>query len=338
MVRYVIGMALGALATPAVLLSLYLGVSRYLPDHLPAPAITSLEPLDEKLRYLRDRFDGETPDVLTVGSSITWRHLDGDTLVRAAGGDLTVLNGGTGLLKTHQTRAMVQFYLDRFPGIVTIATFVGLPDFDDCKRRPASLMDPEDAAAYAFEQAEPLPLYLEYFAPVRYVRTGLNLPERTEPLTGDLWQDEYGSGPMQIPQEMQEGLRYGRIDLDPLCIDQLVALAVDMEAAGKRFVIVFAPTHPDYWKYYPGGLNRLRATIAQVKQRVRPHGAQVVDMHVDPDYLAADFWDAFHMQWAAVRRFTAEIAPALTGADALTSPVAGTRADAAPGLENTTIR
>ncbi len=335
--RYVIGMILGLLATPLTLLGGYQAVVRFWPEHLPAPAITSLEPLDEKLRYLRERYDDGPPDVLTVGSSITWRHLDGDALVAEGGRDLTVLNGGTGLLKTHQTRAMIHFYLDRFPGIGTIATFVGLPDFDDCLRRPAELMDPEDATAYAFDQVDPLPLYLRYFAPVRYVRTGLDLPDRRRPLIGDLWQDEYGSGPMQVPTEMQDGLRYGRIDLDPNCVDQLVTLAEEIRAGGRRFVIVFPPTHPDYWRHYPRGRHRLQTIIATVRERVEPLGVPVIDMHADPAYRAADFWDAFHMQWTAVQRFSARIAPVLAG-DGDGTGATAIRAEAPRTEPATTIR
>lgn len=313
MVRYTVGMLLGIMATPAMLLAVYFGVSRFLPDHLPAPAITILEPLDEKLRYLRERHDGEAPDIIVVGSSITWRQLDGNALEVQSKRGIKILNGGTGLLKTHQTRAMVRFYLDRFPETHTIATFVGLPDFEDCKGLPAEVMDRADAAAYAFEEADPLPLYLRYFAPIRYVRTGLDLPARRQPFIGDLWQDRYGSGPMQIPKEKQQGLRYGRIGTDPSCIDPLIALAEELRGAGRHFVIVFPPTHPDYWRHFPGGRKRLQTVVEAIQTRVRPLGATVVDMHADADYRAEDFWDAFHMQWTAVQRFSARLAPLLTG-------------------------
>src|SRR3546814_18566499 len=67
------------------------------PESLPAPAISRLVQIDEKLRFLRQH-PGLDPEVLAVGSSITWRQIDGDAFSTSVDGDDgRFLNGGTGM-------------------------------------------------------------------------------------------------------------------------------------------------------------------------------------------------------------------------------------------------
>jgi hypothetical protein len=75
--RYWVGNVAGAVACLGVIA----GAIAYLSHvkRMPAPAMTLVQHLDEKLRYLRDHPEF-TPELVAVGSSIAWRQLDGSPL------------------------------------------------------------------------------------------------------------------------------------------------------------------------------------------------------------------------------------------------------------------
>jgi len=304
--RYFTACMVGAIGTLAGLGALYWSVQRYWPQYLPPPAITRLEPLDDKLRFLRQRPDLD-PRILAVGSSITWRQLVGSDFVRPSE-EFRFLNGGTALLKTHQTRAMVDWYLQRYRHVETIINLVALPDFDDCSRNPALLFDPVDAAAYAFGKAAEWPFYLKYFTPLRYARTARNYPRVHVPLVGEDWLDPFGSSPLYVQEAGKLGLHYGPLKVDPACIDFMAQISAELAARGLRLVVVFAPVHPDYRSAYPQSDLASRDLIERVKAAVAPHGTRVVVAYDDAEFKQSDFFDAFHLQEYAVRRLSKRIA------------------------------
>ena len=81
---YWMGLAAG-IAGPFVGLAIAYGVLGET-GRLPAPAITRIEYLDEKLRFLRERPELK-PEIVAVGSSIAWRQLDGDAFAERFGGN-----------------------------------------------------------------------------------------------------------------------------------------------------------------------------------------------------------------------------------------------------------
>ncbi len=225
-------------------------IAHFAPGNMPAPAISRLVHMDEKLRFIRER-PALDPTILAVGSSVTWRQLAGGVFDAVAGGAGGFLNGGTALLQVHQTRVMSRFYLDHFPNVRTLLVLVGLPDFSDCTIQPEHLVAQKDAARYTFNDWPAAYFYFRYVSPQRYLRTAMRLPERRTPLIGDLYLDAHGSGPLQVPDTMKRGLRYGKIARDPACVAALNGLVADTEARGVQLVLVFAPIHPDYRAGYP---------------------------------------------------------------------------------------
>lgn len=320
MKRFALGIGAGMVAVFGGLATAYGALSTVWPQSLPAPAISRLVPMDEKLRFLRNRPEFD-PRVLAVGSSITWRQLDGAPFEHLTDDETGgFLNGGTGYLKIHQTGDLLDFYLDRYANVGTVLILTGPPDYEDCSNEPARMLDHSDAEAYAFGGWPAAYFYLRYFSPQRYLRSVMTLSGRSAPFTGDLFLDRYGSGPLQVPASMKRGLRYDAIAPDPACVDALAALSHELTERGLRLILVFTPVHPEYRAKYPAVVDWLQETARKVEAATLSDRTRVIRLCADPTYTAEDFFDAFHLQWPAVQRLSAEIATAMKSKDEGTSP------------------
>jgi hypothetical protein len=301
------GNLVGVVTFFGVLVAVIAGLS-YI-GRMPAPAMTVVQHLDEKLRYLRDHPD-LTPELVAVGSSIAWRQFDGKPFAERLG-EGHVLNGASAFLKVHQTRFLTNFYIDHFPRLQTVMVMVGPTDFRDCSSVPAELFDPTDASGYAFERHPSLIYYLKYFAPLTYLRRVNSFQKSRVPLKGEMWMDEYGSGPMQWTESMMQGLRYGAITLDKRCVDALQQLVSDLTTRGIRPVVIFPPIHPDYRQLFPQTIVDLKA-IAEELRTSTDGRIQIIDVIEDP-FGPEDFFDAVHLQWTAAqslsRKLTASVLP-----------------------------
>lgn len=297
----------------AGLAGIYAALALFWPASLPAPPLTRLVHLDEKMRFLREHPEFD-PRILAVGSSITWRQIAGGEFAKLAGGDRRFLNGATGKLQIHQSRDLLGFYLRHYRNVETVLLMVALPDFEDCTAEPAAMLDHEAAASYAFEGWPEAFFYLRYFAPQRFARTAMTLAERREPLHGDLYLDAFGSGPIQLSTAEMRGLRYEEIATDPACIDALIGLSRDLTARGLRLIVIFTPVHPEYFRAYPGAEERTCWIARRVESATLGHDTRVVLLHDDAAFRAQDFFDAFHLQYSAATRLSARVAQAMRGA------------------------
>jgi hypothetical protein len=288
------GIAAGFTVAFAAIASVFGAVGVLWPERLPPPAISSLAVIDEKLRFLRGRPELD-PQILAVGSSITWRQLSGEEFARNG----RFLNAGMVKLKAHHTAAMAEFFLDRYRSVGELVTLVSLPDFEDCSDA-ALMFDPDDALRYAFDGWPSSYFYLRYFDLQRYVRTARTLVEKRVPMSGELYIDDYGSGPIQISRELDLGLRYHDIYPDPHCTASLVALAAKAAARDVDVMIVFSPIHPDYRALHPVSMQAMAQLVEDVRTAATPYGAKVLSLFDDPRFTARDFYDAFHLQWDAV--------------------------------------
>jgi hypothetical protein len=299
---YFVGLLGGALLAFALIMA---GLGWFAwTDRLPAPPITKVEFMDEKLRFLRERQDLD-PTFVVVGSSMALRQFDGQPFASRLG-QKHVLNGASTLINVHQTRFLTSFYMEHLPHLQTIVLMLGPPDFENCTTTPADLFDPEDASGYAFKQDIAAPLYLRYFAPVLYLRRARNFQERRVPLTGDFWMDEYGSSPLQWTPEMIKGLRYGALRFDRSCVNHLLQALTEIKAKGIRPVVVFSPVHPEYRWEYPESIERLKTVGEAVKAELR-EGSDFFNLS-EGDFEASDFFDAVHLQWTAVQRYSDKLA------------------------------
>ncbi|MET0430180.1 MAG: hypothetical protein ABW026_16995 [Microvirga sp.] len=300
--EYLIGLAGGCVLTLAALAGGF-GILAW-SDRLAAPPITKIEHLDEKLRFLRNHREID-PSLVVVGSSMAWRQFDGAPFA-AQLGEGHVLNGATAFLKVHQTRFLTNFYMDHFPRIKTIMLMLGPPDFQDCTKIPAELFDTDDASGYVFEQDSPATFYMRYFSAAHYLRRARDYEAREVPMIGDLFMDGYGSGPVQRPAAMKKGLRYGRLVFDGACTDALMKLLPEITARGIRPVVVFSPVNPEFRRRYPGTMRRLQAVIARVRKEADPT-IEILDTS-ESDFRSPEYFDAVHLQWAAVQRYSRQLA------------------------------
>src|SRR3546814_1122432 len=204
------------------------------------------------------------------------------------------------MLKIHQTRDLLEFYLDHFENVGTVLILTGPPDFAVCTRQPAALLDHEDAGAYAFDRWPEAYFYFRCFSPQRYLRTAVSLARRRVPYRGDLFLDDYGSGPIEVPKSMQRGLRYGAIEPDPACADALADLSRRMTALKIRLVVVFAPIHPDYRERYPKVAGWLDNLVRDLRMATVDDDKNILQLRDDGQFKADDISDAFHLQWPAV--------------------------------------
>ncbi len=301
---YFLSVAAGAMSVLVVLSLAATLAERNWADRLPPPAISGVVATDEKLSYLRQRNSGD-PDILAVGSSITWMHLDGAPFA-AKDGDL--LNGGTAFVKVHQTHRLTQFYLDLYPGVSSVVMMTSLPDFENCGS-DAAIMNETDAKRYVQQQLPTGYFYLRYFVPLRYLLQARNRPAQTAPYYPfGYWMDRYGTTPTLHDVGADYDLRYDAVAVDEACLAALGRLADDLAGRGIGFTLVVTPVNPRYSAAFPA----TDAAVAQISGYARRAGIDVHDAHSDPRYGAADFWDAFHLQWPAAQRLSHEIAQRLS--------------------------
>jgi hypothetical protein len=303
-------MIAGLVTFLAGLVAGYVTVAIAWPANLPAPAIARLVHLDEKLRFIR-RHPGLDPIVLAVGSSITWRQLDGAAFGRQPDGQPVLFNGATGALKIHQTADLTAFYLPHFPKVKTVLVMTNQEDFSDCTNEPAAMLDHDSAAAYAFDDWPAVYFYFRFFSPQRYVRTAWMLGELRRPLIGDLYLDSYGSGPLSVPESMKRGLRYKPVDTDPSCLRALVELSHRLTRRKLRLVVVFPPVHPAYRRAHPSFDRWTENTVRRLAAETAGDRTLIMPLYDYPGFTTNDFIDAYHLQWPAVRRLSPIIANAL---------------------------
>jgi hypothetical protein len=74
-------------------------------------------------------------------------------------------------------------------------------------------------------------------------------------------------------------------------------------------ILVFAPVHPDYRVEFPEEMAWLDTVAAYAKGLMERDGrGLVLNLTDDHPFTEDDFFDAFHLQWSAVRRLAPLIA------------------------------
>jgi hypothetical protein len=331
MKKFAYGILAGVGGTLAAIMSVFLAIGIFAPDRLPAPAIARVVHLDEKLRFIHEHKDIQ-PTVLAVGSSIAWRQISGEAFESVAGGPKHFLNGATVYMKTHQTRKFARFLTAHYRTVHTLLVVTSLPDFEDCTDDREPMFDAEDAARYAFKRWPAAYFYLQYFAPMRYLNAALSLPQRRIPFSGDLYIDQYGSGPVIVSPETKLGLRYGEFEVDRACVYKLAELSQDMTRRGIRTMIVFAPVHPDYRQRYPASTHAVAAIVDKIRAETEGDNSFVMVLHDDKRFTVDDFFDAFHLQWPAAQRLSLMIASAMEKPGSINEFKEGAETTTKPGL------
>ena len=308
MKQFAYGILTGIFCTIGGVVTLFLAVAVMAPERMPPPAIGRVVHLDEKLRFIRSNPEID-PTVVAVGSSITWRNLSGREIERIVG-PKRFLNGAAVYMQTHQTRKLARFLVRRYANVRTLLVLTNLPDFGNCTDDRDPMFNAEDAGRYAFRRWPETYFHLRYFAPRRYFDWIMTVDTRRIPFTGDVYIDEYGSGPVIVPPDADLGLRYKEREVDPFCVTKLAELSGNMTEWGLRTIIVFPPIHPDYRARYPESTAQVPEIAARLEAETEGDNTQILLMHDDPRFQPEDFYDAFHLQWPSAQRLSGIIADA----------------------------
>jgi hypothetical protein len=287
--------------------------------HLPPPAFSNSLCVDEKLHFLRQE-QPSSPTLLVVGSSVAWRHFDGSTLLREAPG-LKPLNGAFCGLRANQTAFATDWLLDHYRDVREVVMIASPQDFQDCTSKPTAFFDRDDVDDYVFGQATPWFYYTRYFSLVSLARNAATVAgkrsgaNRTDPLVFD----RFGSGPLAA-EGWRGQLLYGAVDKPgPACLSALSQLAQRVHGEGRRLLVAMTPLHPQWRKLYDPDGAMLSRFSNGIREALGESGAQYWDGR---QFLASDedFFDAIHLRWSTVPRFTAALIEAFGLAEAAASP------------------
>jgi hypothetical protein len=279
-----------------------------LTGNLPPPSFANSLCVDEKLANLRERPAGQ-PNLLVIGSSVAWRHFDGDA-VKLHSPDLIPLNGAFCGLTASQSIYAGDWLMRHYPSIREVLMIAGPQDFQNCTTPRTAVFDSDDADDYVFGRASPWSYYIKYFAPAALLRSAAGVAARRtgENTMDPLVFDRYGSGPLDT-QGYRDTLLYGAVDgLDQACFDALSRLAIRLRQEGRRLMVASTPMHPEWKALYDPG-NRMKASFNLQLRKVLDathaefwdgDGAKVVGQDA--------FYDGIHLRWSAVAPFSEALA------------------------------
>ena len=271
---------------------------------LPAPALTNSFCVDEKLAFLRDHRGAPPPDVLVVGSSVAWRHVDGAAVVARAPG-VRPLNGGFCGFSMDQTEFATRWLLRRHPTVREVALVAAPQDFENCGAAPKEPFDPADADAFLAERGFSPRFYLRYFDPFSLARNALLVARRRAgtDLRDPLVFDAYGDAPLDPGPTGDLG--YGAIErLDPACFAALRRMAADLTDRGLRMVVATTPVNPEWRSRFDPEDKLMDALERGLEQAVAGTDSTVWAGHRLASPGLASFTDAIHLRWAAAQEFS----------------------------------
>ncbi|WP_211259516.1 hypothetical protein [Belnapia moabensis] len=289
--------------------ALYYGVLLTLSatGNLPPPAFSNSLCVDEKLRFLRDEQPG-SPTLLVVGSSVAWRHFDGDTLLRKAP-DLKPLNGAFCGLRVNQTGFAADWLLDHYPMVREVVMVASPQDFENCTSHPTAFLDRGDIDDYVFDRVTPWFYYTRYFSFVSLARNAATIGDkrsgvnRIDPLVFD----RFGSGPLGAEGGRGQ-LLYGAVDKpDPACLSALSQLASRVHGEGRRLMVAMTPLHPQWRAQHDPDGAVLGRFSSGIRAALGESGARYWDSNLSFAADEEEFFDAIHLRWTGVPRFTAAL-------------------------------
>jgi hypothetical protein len=266
-------------------------------DRLPSPPITATDCIDEKFRFLHET-PIRHPNLLAVGSSVTWRNLDFSFFEEYYGDEVQPLNAAPCFLYINQTAYLTDFLLDNMPGVKTVLSIVSMRDFSKCSSSPTAFFDPEDARGYVFEGQSGWHLYYKNFRPAAFVRDVISLPGRRSGETsyGSLVMDKYGSGPVTLASpEIRENFEFDRS-----CLTHLKSMSDSLARRGITFVVVLLPLMPAWRDAYDPGGDRDAEFRSAVAEQLASTRTVLIDPQKGLKLKNENFTDHAHLQWSSV--------------------------------------
>lgn len=308
---YLIWIAVGLFGSLALFASLILGLR--VTGNLPPPAFSNSLCADEKLGFMREH-PVPAPNVLVIGSSVAWRHFDGQTVAERAPG-VRPLNGAFCGLHANQSVYVANWLLDRETTVKQVLMIVDPLDFSGCSTVATAVFDRRDADAYVYGQGSAWLPYMRYFTPGSLLRNARTVKaQRTGQVEFDpLVFNRYGDGPLDT--QNSRDLLYGQPEpLDPTCFAALDSLAQRLKREGRQLTVVATPLHPQ-WKAEHESRGQLLAEFdSRLRQTLAHSGAQFWNADTDHRISEAAFVDAIHLRWSAAQALSVDIAARLAPA------------------------
>jgi hypothetical protein len=309
--RYLLSLFVGLFGALAIFCLTLFALDRT--GNLPPPAFANSSCVDEKLSFMRDN-PIQSPNLLIIGSSVAWRHVDGNVLAKEIPG-VRPMNGAFCGLFANQSTYAGHWLLDRTPSIRSVVMIADPQDFAGCWRVPTAAFNREHVDPYVYENASPWGHYLRYFAPKSLVRNALTVKaQRAGQIEWDpLVFNRFGDGPLDTKNTRE--LLYGRPEpMDSNCFKALHEMSARLAQEGRDLMVVSTPLHPEWKeKYDPDG-----TFLADFDQRIldtlSDTGGTYWNADKDWSTPVTSFVDAVHMRWSAVDDFTVALAEQIRSA------------------------
>jgi poly-D-alanine transfer protein DltD len=250
------------------------------------------------------------PDLLVFGSSVAWRHFDGEQAIET-GLAKNPYNLGFCGMRLSQTKFVARYFLAKqkfqFPHRAVI--IASPQDFESCHGSEEQVFSKSQADEAIFSPAHAWELYLQNVDPVPFVRNasvvkamrnGANNLDR-------LIFTKYGDGP--IDSDQSRGLTYGRItDLEQPCFSALRELVRQLSDHKIQTTLVLTPINPRWIAEYDPDRRILNELRSRTSEALKKSDVLVWDASESKSFSESDFVDAIHLRWSAVSRLTTAMA------------------------------
>lgn len=309
--RYLISIFAGLIGALMLFCATLYGLDRT--GNLPPPAFSNSLCVDEKLNFLRSN-PIESPNLLVIGSSVAWRHVDSQILAKKMP-EIRLMNGAFCGLFANQSTYVGHWLLDRSPSIRSVVMIADPQDFAGCWRVPAAVFNREDVDPYVYEGDARWGYYMRYFSPKSLARNALTVKaQRAGQIEWDpLVFNRYGDGPLITDNTRK--LLYGRPDpLDRNCFAALRDMGARLAQEGRDLMVVSTPLHPQWKEKYDPDGTFLADFDKRIEDALRVHGGTYWNADKDWRTPTHSFVDAVHMRWSAVQEFTVALAEQISSA------------------------
>jgi hypothetical protein len=265
-------------------------------DRLPAPPISGTNCIDEKFKFLHET-DIRSPDLIAVGSSVTWHSVDIAPFANRYGGAVTALNAAPCYLMVNETSFLIDFYLDNLPDVHTVLSVFAMRDFESCDG-PGDFFDTDEARRYIFERDPSWLLYFKNFRPVGFIQDILHIQKMRSGIDprNTMKMDRFGSSKLLIePPEIREDTR-----VSANCFQFVEKTARSLDGRGVQWIVVLLPPMPSWIDAYDTGGARDEFWRTNVASRLESTRAILLDGADDLPLQDTHFTDPAHIHWESV--------------------------------------
>lgn len=273
---------------------------------LPAPPLTATNCIDEKFKFLHEA-DLTDVNLISVGSSATWRNLDMSVIEETLPG-AKPMNVAPCFLDMKQTAYLADFMLDNMPDVKTVLSVVHLRDFTTCPAVDTEFFDPKQARGYIFDKKTPWLLYFKNFSLTPFLLDVKHLKDmRTDPYNmNSMVMDEYGTGFLRVLNPWRPDAK-----LNDACFEGVAQLEQSAKEHGARAVIVILPTMPSYKSEFDPDGDVHAQLRAKIRAQLSEPGSIVIDAE-DLGWTDERFADPVHLLSENTAPFTERVARGLS--------------------------